>query len=229
MTTSPPHLHAAALRALELIADDSVVGLGSGRAATAFIEALGARVRAGLRVRGVATSQASADLAQRLSIPLTTPDEIEAIDIAVDGADEVDPHGNLIKGYGGALVREKIVAASARRLVILVGPDKLVPVLGARGKLPVEVIPFGLPWCARQLAALGLKPKLRMREGHPYFTDNGNQVLDCGIAPLEQPAQLEQQITAIAGVVGTGLFLQMADTVLIAHEQEVEVRERLRS
>src|SRR4051812_29118900 len=137
----------AAERALELVPDGAVVGLGTGRAATAFIVALGERVRAGLRVRGVPTSQASADLAHQLGIPLTTLDEVEAIDVAVDGADEVDPRCDLIKGYGGALVREKIVAAAARQFVVLVGPDKLVAELGARGKLPVEVLPFGAAPC----------------------------------------------------------------------------------
>jgi ribose 5-phosphate isomerase A len=205
----------AAERALTLIADGAVIGLGTGRAATAFIVALGERVTAGLRVRGVPTSQASADLAGTLSIPLTTLDEVEAIDVAVDGADEVDPRCDLIKGYGGALVREKIVAAAARQLVILVGPEKLVPVLGSRGRLPVEVVPFGLATCRRRLAALGLTPEVRHGDSGPYVTDNGNRILDCRVGALDRPAELEQAICAVPGVVGTGLFLGMAHLVLV--------------
>ena len=142
-------------RAFELITDGAIVGLGSGRAATQFVLALGRRVQQGFRVRGVPTSNAIADLARQEGIPLASLEEIDAIDVDVDGADEVDPHLNLIKGLGGALVREKIVAASARRLVILVGPEKLVPVLGSRGVLPVEVVPFGRALCQRRLDAKG--------------------------------------------------------------------------
>src|SRR5437870_4021867 len=129
MSTETHDTSLLAARVLEMIPDGSVVGLGTGHAATEFIHALGQRVLTGMRIRAIPTSQASADLALRYSIPLTTFDDIEAIDVDVDGADEVDPQCNLIKGYGGALVREKIVAASARRLVILVGVEKLVPVL----------------------------------------------------------------------------------------------------
>ncbi len=128
--------------ALDFIRDGDVVGLGSGRAATAFIHTLGEHVRAGLRVRGIPTSRASAELADRLGIPLTTLDEVAALDVCIDGADEVDPRLNLIKGLGGALLREKVVATAAKRLVIVVGPEKLVSRLGAHGVLPVEVVPF---------------------------------------------------------------------------------------
>jgi ribose 5-phosphate isomerase A len=224
MSTESHDTSLIAERALEFVPDGGVIGLGTGHAATAFIHALGQRVLTGLRVRGVPTSQASADLARRYSIPLTTLDEVDALDVDVDGADEVDPACNLIKGYGGALVREKIVAASARRLVILVGSEKLVPVLGAHGKLPVEVVPFGLALCRRRLAALGCPPELRMHDGQPFVTDNGNVILDCRISPLDRPVELEQTLRAIPGVVGTGLFLGMADTVLIQDGDRVEVR-----
>lgn len=216
-------------RAAEMIKDGSVVGLGTGHAATEFLHALGKRVQAGMRIRGIPTSRASADLAQQLGIPLTTFDEVDAIDVDVDGADEVDPHLQLIKGYGGALVREKIVAAASKHLVILVGGEKLVPVLGSRGKLPVEVIPFGLRWCTRSLQMLDCIPHLRMQGTEPFATDNGNYILDCQVQPLSQPAALEQAILAIPGVVGTGLFLNMAHTVLIEHEKHVEVRQRSQS
>src|SRR5437870_5420894 len=146
-------------RALELIPEGSLVGLGSGRASTAFVKALGARVKAGrIHIRGVPTSEATAQLARQLGIPLLTLAEAGVLEVTVDGADEVDPHLDLIKGYGRAMVREKIVAASSRRLIILAGQDKKVPQLGTRGKLPVEVIPFGMALCQRRLRELGCEP-----------------------------------------------------------------------
>src|SRR5262249_846330 len=153
-------------------------------AATAFILALGERVRLGLRIHGVPTSQTSAELARQLGIPLTTLDEVEAIDVDFDGADEVDSHCNLIKGYGGGLVREKIVAAASQRVVILVGREKLVPALGTRGTLPVEVVPFGVALCQRRLAAMGCPPQPRVREGRLFISDNGNVILDCKVQAM---------------------------------------------
>jgi len=142
---------ALAAEAMRHVASGQVVGLGTGHAATAFVRALAQRVAAGLDVRGVPTSEATAALARGLGIKLLTPDDIETIDVAVDGADEVDPRGDLIKGYGGALLREKVVATLARRFLVLVGADKLVPVLGSRGRLPVEVVPFAAGPCRRRL------------------------------------------------------------------------------
>jgi ribose 5-phosphate isomerase A len=224
MTTDPQQLHLIAQRALEFVPEGSSIGLGSGRAATAFIEALGEKVQAGFRIRGVATSEASAQLATKLGIPLTTLDECPVLDVDFDGADEVDPAGNLIKGYGGALVREKIVAAAARRLVILVGPEKLVSRLGTRGKLPVEVVPFGSGSCAAAIKTLGLVPVLRLDGTEPHRTDNGTYILDCKTGPLDRPAELEAALRAIPGVVGTGLFLNMNPTVLVGHADRVEIR-----
>lgn len=212
--------------ALEFIKDGDVVGLGTGRAATAFVRALGDAVKAGLRVTGVSTSQVTAALAAQLGIPLATLEEVSSIDVTFDGADEVDPKLDLIKGYGGAHVREKIVAASSRRLVILVGAEKLVPVLGSRGILPVEVVPFGLSLCRRRLMELGCHPTLREHDGQPFVTDNGNHILDCGISPLLEPAAFEQTILGIPGVVGTGLFIGMADTVLVQDGDAVQVKQR---
>jgi len=146
----------------------------------------------------------------------------------VDGADEVDPRCNLIKGYGGALVREKIVAGAARRLIILVGPEKLVPVLGSRGKLPVEVVPFALPLCERRLRELGHRP-VPYRQGTGLFvTDNGNHILDCQIDPIADARELERAIRWIPGVVGTGLFLGMADTVLVGDRNDFRLIEEKR-
>jgi ribose 5-phosphate isomerase A len=226
MSVEQRALEAIARRALDFVPDGSVVGLGTGHAATAFLYALAEQVRAGLRVRGVPTSVASGNLARQLGIELTTLDDVAAIDVDVDGADEVDAHCNLIKGYGGALTREKIVAAASRRLVILVGPEKLVDQLGSHGILPVEVVPFALATSRRLLEQMGLPSETRQHEGRPYLTDNGNYILDCRIGPLDRPAELEQALRAVPGIVGTGLFLGMADVVLIERGDEVEVRER---
>src|SRR6185437_5862359 len=155
-------------RALGLVRAGDVVGLGSGHASTEFIAELGERVRAGFAVCGVPTSRASEEQARQAGIPLVSLAEALPLALTVDGADEVDPHLDLIKGYGRALVREKIVAAASRKLVILVGPGKEVPVLGGRGKLPVEVVPFALPLCQERLAKLGCKPLLYEENGRPF-------------------------------------------------------------
>jgi ribose 5-phosphate isomerase A len=224
-TSASPEASAAA--ALQLVDDGQTLGLGTGRAAAAFVRALGARVAGGLRVRGVPTSIATTELAQELGIPLVTLAEAERLDTTFDGADEVDPQLDVIKGYGGALVREKIVAASSNRLVILVGAEKVVKVLGARGKLPVEVVPFGEHLARRRLLELGCEPVLRTIDaGAPYVTDNGNHILDCVVSAIEQPGALDQQILSIPGVLGTGLFVGMADTVIIQEGDRVQVRHR---
>jgi ribose 5-phosphate isomerase A len=206
---------ALAAEALARVASGQIVGLGTGRAATAFVRALAARVAAGLDVRGVPTSEATAALARALGIKLLTPDDVEAVDVAVDGADEVSPRADLLKGYGGALVREKVVAAMARRFVVLVGADRLVPALGHRGRLPVEVVPFAAGFCRRRLEALGRPADLRTADGRPVVSDNGNLLLDCRTGPIADPARLDAALRAIPGVVATGLFVGMAPTVLV--------------
>lgn len=213
-------------RALEYVHDGALVGLGSGRAAIAFVRALGAKVRGGLRIRGVPTSEGTAQVAREVGIPLLTLGDVEQLDLTVDGADEVDPELNLIKGYGAALVREKIVAATSKKLVILVGDEKIVPVLGARGILPVEVVPFGEALCKRRLEALGLKSKPRMKDGAVLVTDNGNHILDCAVTAIADPAGLDREILQIPGVLGTGIFPGMADVVLVQRGDTVEVMER---
>jgi ribose 5-phosphate isomerase A len=216
-------------RALELVPDGSRIGLGSGRASQAFVRALGERLRkGGFHVHGVPTSEETARLAGQEGIPLLTLAEAGILDLTVDGADEVDPNLDLIKGYGRALVREKIVAASSRRLVILVGDEKLVPRLGTRGKLPVEVTPFALPLCERRLGELGCRPVPYLQAGALFVTDNGNHILDCQVAPIPDAARLERDIRAIPGVVGTGLFLGMADTVLVGDREHFRLLEERR-
>jgi ribose 5-phosphate isomerase A len=215
-------------RALQFIREGDVVGLGSGRASTEFIKLLGTRVKAGFHVRGVPTSDASDKLAKQLGIPILSVEEGMPIAVTVDGADEVDPNLDLIKGYGRALIREKVVAAASKRLVILVGPDKEVPMLGSRGKLPVEVVPFALPVCRERLIALGCEPILWTEDGVPKKTDNGNYILDCKVGPILDAADFEARAEAIPGVVGTGLFLDMANVVLIGDENFNLVAEKTR-
>jgi ribose 5-phosphate isomerase A len=226
VTQSKPVLGRIAARALDFVEDGTVVGLGSGRAAMAFVEALGRRVQAGLRVTGVPTSEATAAAARRLGIALIGLEDADVIDVTVDGADEVDPQLNLIKGYGGALVREKIVAAASRLEIILVGSEKLVPVLGSRGILPVEVVPFALALCRRRLAELGCRPELRTTSGRPFVSDGGNYILDCGIDPLPAPKKLDDALRDIPGVVGTGLFLGVADRILVGDGDSVRELQR---
>ena len=226
-------------QALGFITEGTTIGLGTGRAATAFVEALGEQVRQGFKIRGVPTSAATAKLAAKLGIPLTTLEDVEELDVTFDGADEVSENLDLIKGYGGALVREKIVAASSRRLVVLVGPGKEVARLGTRGRLPLEVIPFGIPLIHRRLAQLGMFAEVRSAPstaGHPgaertpFVSDNGNMILDCHCRAIDDPVALEQALLNIPGVVDTGLFLGMAATVLIGHDDgTVQVRDRART
>jgi ribose 5-phosphate isomerase A len=215
-------------RAFEFVPAGTTIGLGSGRTANEFIRLLGARVRAGFAVRGVPTSQASATLAEREGIPLVSLEAGMPLAVTIDGADEVDPELNLIKGYGRALVREKVVAAASAKLVIVVGPEKEVPQLGARRKLPVEVVPFALPLCRKRLQDLGCQPILYEHDGHFVPTDNGNAILDCVIPPIGHPRELEAKMLAIPGVIDTGLFLDMATVVLVGNETFQLVRERKR-
>ena len=211
----------AARRALEFVEDGMLLGLGSGTTSRMFIQELGERVKQGLRVRGIATSVASQQLAESLSIPMTTFEETPVLDLAVDGADEVGPGLALIKGGGGALLREKIVASAARKFIVIADSSKLVSHLG-RFPLPVEVIKMALPIVSRKLEAFGLNPKLRHRpDGSPYITDEGNYILDCSCGEIINPAKTAAEIRGIAGVVEHGLFLGMASLALIAGDKGV--------
>jgi ribose 5-phosphate isomerase A len=218
-----PAMHAAAARALDLISDGMRVGLGSGRTASVFVRLLGARVRDGLRVTGVPASAAIDALARAERIPLVALSEADLLDVTVDGADEVAPNLDLLKGHGGALVRERIIAAASKRQVILVGAEKLVQQLGARFAIPVEVIPFAAGPVTRAIRAAGLTPNVRMNKagGIEDVNQNGNLTFDCALAaPLADAhaaRALEAQLLAIAGVVDTGLFLGTAERVLVGH------------
>jgi len=216
-------VEAAAESALALIHDGARVGLGTGRAAAAFIKRLGARARAGLSVTCVATSVASAALARAQGLTLVELDEEHLLDVTVDGADEVAPNLNLIKGRGGAFVRERIVAAASRRVVIVVGPEKLVVALGETGPLPVEIIPMALGPCLRRLKELGVRPALRAdwTGAQPFVSDNGNLIVDVALAStlLDAAAAraIDAELRAIPGVVDTGLFIATAERVLVGH------------
>ena len=217
----------SAQAALEWVEDGMTLGLGTGRAASAFVEALGARVAEGLSVVGVPTSDATGALARSLNIPLAKLEDVDRLDITFDGADEVDDELNCIKGYGAAMVREKVVAASSNRLVILVGPEKLVAQLGQRGRLPIEVLPFGEALVRRELKALGLDSTLRKNDrAETVVTDNGNWILDAKLSPPLDPRALEAAIVAMPGVLGTGFFLDMAESILIGSGDDVEIRQR---
>lgn len=202
-------------RAAGLVADGTRIGLGTGSTARWFIAAVGRRCAQGLRVTAVATSRASEEQAREVGIPIADLDE-EGIDLAVDGADAVDPELRLIKGLGGALIREKIVAAAARRFVVVVDESKLMPRLG--GALPVEIIPFGhRSTLAALTAATAVTPRMRADAGGtPFVTDNGNLIADCRFDAIGDAEGLAGLLEAIPGVVGHGLFLGMADLVLAA-------------
>ncbi|MBL9077928.1 MAG: ribose-5-phosphate isomerase RpiA [Planctomycetes bacterium] len=206
---------AAARAAADLIQDGTTVGFGTGSTFRFVLERLAERMRDGLKVRGVPTSKATAELAQTLGVPVVALDEVERLDLAIDGADEVDPQKNLIKGGGGAHVRERIVAAAAKELVVIVDDSKLVPVLGKAFLLPVEVLPFGWKHSERRVAATGCKPQLRQRDGKPFVTDNGNYVLDCKYDGIDDPAWLDDHLDGLVGVVDHGLFVGMAGRVLV--------------
>lgn len=217
-----PGLRAAAAKALELILDGSRVGLGTGRAASVFIAELGARAREGLRVTCVPTSEASAARAREAGLCLVELGE-EPLDITVDGADEVAPDLDLVKGWGGALVPERIVAAASARQVILVGDEKLVESLGERGRVPVEVIPLARGLVTRSLRTLGLVPTVRMDGSgrFPFLTETGHLIIDCAptepIGDGQRARNLERALLAIGGVVDTGLFLGTAERVLVGY------------
>lgn len=212
----------AGYRAADFVDDGMLVGLGSGSTSKYAVEALGVRVRAGLKIRGVPTSETTRGWALAAGIPLAPLAEVESLDVAIDGADEVDPALELIKGGGGAHLREKIVASLARRFIVVVDSKKLVPKLGAF-PLPVEVAPFAEPVVARLLERLGGKPALRMKAGEPYLTDNGFRILDCAFGRIDDPAALARTLDGLPGVAEHGLFCGMASLVVVGRRYGVEL------
>lgn len=212
---------AAARAAADLVTDGMRLGLGSGSTFLFVLERLAERIaQEGLKVTGVPTSKATAEAAQKSGVPLLSLVEVDYLDLALDGADEVDAQKNLIKGGGGAHVREKIVAAAAREMVVVVDDGKLVDMLGKKFLLPVEVMSFGWKQAERAIAATGCKPQLRQTaDGEPFVSDNGNYVLDCKYDGIPDPAWLNEHLNALPGVVDSGLFVGMAGRVVVGDAQ----------
>src|SRR5262249_55494041 len=222
---------AAAEAAAALVEDGMVVGLGTGSTAAFAVEALGRRHRQGLRFLGIPTSERTAAQARAAGIPLTSFAEHRQIDLTIDGADEGERGTlNLIKGLGGALLGEKIVAATSRRLAIVVDGSKLVDRLGTHSPVPVEVVAFGLEATQAALEVLGASTRLRLSQaGDPFVSDNGNRILDCSFGPIADPARLEQRIRLIVGVVESGIFIGRADPVFGADAAGVHRLDSARS
>jgi len=220
----------AGRRAAEMVESGMSLGLGTGSTVHFALLRLAERIaEEGLAVRGVPTSRDTESKARELGIPLVDLEQVEQLDLTLDGADEVDPDFNLMKGGGGALLREKVVASVTRREVILVGPGKLVERLGTSFMLPVEVVPFARAVVRRALGELGCQPVLRVVEGGaPYLTDNGNEILDCRFAGgIADPEGLERALGRIPGVVESGLFIGLAHALVIGHpDGRAEIRER---
>jgi ribose 5-phosphate isomerase A len=216
---------AAAESAAALVEDGMILGLGTGSTAKLAIDVIGQRVKNGLSVIGIPTSEGTAQQARSLGIPLSTLDEHPAIDLTIDGADEVQLGPlNLNKGRGGALLREKIVASASRKLVIMVDESKLVERLGSHFPLSVELIPFGWSVAARKLEALGAKVALRSgSDGKPYVSDGGHYIVDCAFGPIASPAKLEFELNSLVGLVEHGLFLGMASQVIVAGSDGIRV------
>jgi ribose 5-phosphate isomerase A len=213
---------AAARASLKYVRDGQIVGLGSGSTASIAIRLLGERVRAGMRIRGIPSSIASQDLAVQLGIPLMTFEEVQHIDVTIDGADEFDPALNLIKGGGGAMLREKIVAFASKELVIVTDASKQVSVLG-KFPLPVEVIEFAEPLIAKKISDLGAQIVRRVdKNGKPYVTDEGHHILDCHFGKIADPPALARTLSDMPGIVEHGLFVGMTSVVVMAKSGSVE-------
>src|SRR5579863_7424581 len=229
--TSDQEKAAAARASLAFVRDGNVVGLGTGSTAVYAVKFLGERVRAGLKIRGIPTSVHTRDLAASLGIPLTTLDEFQqtdfqGIDVDIDGADEFDPQLHLIKGGGGALLREKIIASASKQVIIIADSSKQVAVLG-KFPLPVEVIPFAQSLIAARITALGATVKLRKdAKGNPFISDEGHHILDCSFGQIADPPALARALSDMPGIVEHGLFIDLASVVLVAEGENVTERRR---
>jgi ribose 5-phosphate isomerase A len=231
-SNSNDHKRTAAVRAALELEDGMVVGLGSGSTAAFAIEAIAARIKNGLRVTGIPTSEKAAALARQCGVPLTDCSQHRHIDVTIDGADEVERGTlNLIKGLGGALLREKIVAAASDRLVVVVDESKLVDCLGTRTPLPIEIVSWGWQTVLDHLADAGLEAKLRYagNVGVPFLTDSGNYVADCLTERISDAGDLERRVAALVGVVDSGLFLGLASKVIVGSASGTTVFERAES
>ncbi|SDW03569.1 ribose-5-phosphate isomerase RpiA [Paenibacillus sp. CF384] len=216
MDTIQETKRAAAEQAAAYIRDGMIVGLGTGSTAYWAIQKIGKQVKEGLSIQAVATSIESENLAKELGIPILSIAEVDSIDLTIDGADEVDNSWNLIKGGGGALLREKIIASASKELIIIVDESKQVSQLG-KFPLPVEVVQFGYELSQRRLGKLGCVPQLRMSKDKPFITDNGNYIVDCHFETIVHPGELHTAINMIPGVVDNGLFIKLATKVIVGY------------
>ena len=222
---------AAGRQATEFISNGMIVGLGTGSTVWYVLERLAERIEnERLQIRGIATSVDTEEKSKALGIPIMSLDDAEAIDLTIDGADEADPHFNLIKGLGGALLREKVAASVSREMVIVVDRNKLVDRLGAKTPVPVEVLPFAVGPVTRRLSALGAAPVLRRSaSGAPFRTDNGNRIIDAKFTEIKAPLELEDAIRRIIGVIECGLFVNLAHRIVVGNaDGTVEILKRLR-
>lgn len=213
---------AAGEKAVEYIKDGMVVGLGSGSTVYWMLKKLGELVEQGLDIKGVPSSLRTEGWAKDFNIPLTDFSEVQLLDVAIDGADEIDPNFHLTKGGGGSLVREKVVNAHAKKLIIVADQSKMVDELG-KFPLPVEVLQFGWQLTANKIAELGAEPVLRERDGSVYISNNGNYILDCAFGSIPDPESLHNSLKQLLGVVETGLFVGMTDTVILAGPEGAKV------
>lgn len=215
--------------ASRLVRDGDVVGLGTGSTAYFAVVAIGERVKAGLKIIGIPTSDATQELARKLGIPLSTLDQHQTIDITIDGADEIDPQLNLIKGGGGALLREKIIATASKKMVVVADSTKVVTALG-EFPLPVEIIPFAQAVIEKKIGALGASCRLRMKsDGQPFRTDEGHHILDCSFGKITDPAKLARALDDTPGVVEHGLFIGVARLAVVGRgAKAVEIRARVK-
>lgn len=226
MATDKNPKEIAGFYAADQVQDGMVVGLGTGSTSVFAIKRLGQRVKEGLKITGIPTSEASARLATELNIPLVNFDNTASIDITIDGADEIDANFYMVKGGGGALLREKVVASITKRQICIVDPNKIVEKLG-KFPLPVEVVPFGWKVVERRIIAMGGKPTLREREGKTYVTDNSNYILDCDFYPIQDAPGLERALMMMPGVLEVGLFIDLAHTLVVGQpDGTVTVKER---
>ena len=216
----------AAITALDAVKNGMIVGLGTGSTASHFIRELGARVKQGLRVHGIPTSEESRKLAAEVGVPLTTLGEHPSIDVTVDGADEVSDSLDLIKGLGGALVREKVVAHASRQVIIVVDESKLTGRLGLKAPIPVETVSFAVDVVRAQLILWGGDAKIREKEGKPFVSDNGNFILEWWHWGIDQPWELEKQIKGVTGVVDSGIFANVASQVIAATSTGIRKMQR---
>ncbi|MFN8607580.1 MAG: ribose-5-phosphate isomerase RpiA [Vulcanimicrobiota bacterium] len=210
---------AAARAAVQLVEDGMLVGLGTGSTSLEMVRLLAERVAAGLRIEAVATSELIAETARRAGIPMVAgyPD-FQRIDLTLDGADEADGQGRLIKGGGGALLREKLVATASTRLVIMIDESKRVQQLGQGWAVPVEVVAFGWSGLQKRIEQLGARVVLRLKEGRPFLTDQGNYIFDCNFGPMEDPEVVHARLKKLTGVVETGLFIGLTNVLVVGNE-----------